>query len=164
MPTETIQVAAVTTPDQWTLGAGADKVVAVNGPDDDDTSYIYCSTSGRWETYSLAANAIPVGATINSVSVVSRGYKSSGSTARWAVGVLLGGSSTFGLTHFPASYTSYTETLARPGGGTWSVADLASVEVLVRFYNSGTIRVTSLWVSVDYTPPANTGQMLEMFN
>ena len=38
--TTTIEVAAVTSPNSWLLGAGADKIVAVNSPDDDDTTYI----------------------------------------------------------------------------------------------------------------------------
>jgi len=165
MPTKTIQVAAVTTPNQWTLGAGADKVVAVNGPDDDDVSYIV-SVGASYEQYSLASNSIPSGSTIGSVSVFSRCKKNTGSNSAWRVAVILGANSTESGTHAASSgsYTNATDVLLRPGGGTWAMNDLTTLQVYVRNLNTNNTRCTSLWLIVVYTPPANTGQMLEMFN
>lgn len=165
MPTATIQVAAVTSPDQWTLGAGADKVVAVNGPDDDDTSYISTSSPSRGEQYSIAAAAIPANSTINSVSVTSRVKKAGATTTKYFVRLYLGATYTGGTPQFlTTNYATWTEIFSRPGGGSWSQADLSSIQVhLNSMTGTAQRRCTSLWVIVDYTPPANPGQMFQLF-
>jgi hypothetical protein len=166
LPTVVIQVAAVTSPDQWVLGAGANKVVAVNGPDDEDTTYIQ-STTTLTEQYSLAAAGIAPGSAINSVSVVSRVRFSAGSARTWRVDLKLGGNTTSGPNHTSAAaYASYSDTLGRPGGGAWSLADLATLEVAIvqTAAGAGAVqRCTSLWLIVDYTPPSAAGNMLLMF-
>ena len=168
MPTATIQVAAVTSPDDWTLGAGADKVVAVNLPDDADTSYIHGTAEPSVEQYSLEAHSIPVGSTINSVSAVGRVKGHSVADPWFKLGVYLAGNSTLSATITgTASYADYTKALARPGGGAWSVADIAAVEVLIHQVtglSARFARCTSLYVVVDYTPPTDTGKMFLMFN
>jgi hypothetical protein len=164
--TAVIEVGAVTSPDQWLLGAGANKVVAVNSPDDDDTTYISSAGNGQAEQYSTGPNSIPSGSTINSVSVYSRARKESGSGATWSVRLYLGASYTASSAHFfTTSYVSFTDVLSRPGGGTWTLADLSTVEV--RFTGTGSTipkRCSSLWLIVDYTPPSNTGQFFHLFS
>lgn len=167
MATATIQVAAVTSPNQWTLGAGANKVVAVNGPHDGDASYLSSTTTWK-QQYSLAAHSIPAGAVINSVAGVMMIRFSVGALGKnLRIDLKLGGNTSNGPVHTTSSfYITYTDVIARPGGGSWSLADLASLEVaLVQAQaGAGTVqRCSSLWVIVDYTPPANTGQMLQMF-
>jgi hypothetical protein len=162
MPTATIQVAAVTSPDQWSLGAGANKVVAVNGPDDDDASYIYTTYTNYYQQYSLAAHSIPSGSAINSISIYSRCKKVSGSAA-WYTYLWLGAASaTYGPHTMQLTYTNFTDLTPRPGGGAWAFSDLASLEVSIRHVASGNGYCTSLWLIVDYTPPA-AGNMLLMF-
>jgi hypothetical protein len=168
LPTVTIQVASVTAPDQWTLGAGANKVVAVNSPSDDATSYIYVAASTKYEQYSLAASMIPGGSTINSVSVFSRCMRGGATNSLWRVGLVLGANFSESDSHTaPSAWVEYTDVLARPGGGAWSTADLASLEVYVRSgATANQLDCTSLWLIVDYTPPApptDTGRMLLMF-
>jgi len=165
MATEALNVNAVTAPDQWALGAGANKVVAVNSPDNADTSYI-SSTTLLTEQYSLAASTIPAGSTITSVSGEMRIRYSAGSGKTIRVNLILGANTSNGPTHAsPAAYTTYTDAIARPGGGAWQLADLASLQVAIQQTQSGSgtvQRCTTLRVIVDYTPPANTGQMFQV--
>lgn len=154
MPTATIQVSAITAPDQWTLGAGADKVGAVNEPDDDDTSYILSAGAGiRREQYSLAGHSIPVGSTINSISMYGR-CKRALTNASWYSELFLAGNYAAGTIHpSGGSYASFTDAIARPGGGPWAYSDLVSLEVAASTAHTNQTRRTSLWIIVDYTPP-----------
>jgi hypothetical protein len=164
MPTATIQVAAVTAPDQWTLGAGANKVVAVNGPDDDNASYIWATTAGLSEQYALSSHIIPLGSTINLVSTSRRIIRVGGGAAAVRLDLKLGGNTTTGTT-VPATPTwaTFTETMLRPGGGLWSPSDFASLEMLLVKVYSSQANCTSLWLIVDYTPPSAAGNMFLMF-
>lgn len=164
MPTESIQAHLVTAPNTWLLGAGANKVVAVNSPDDDDTSYIRGYSGFPNEQYSLAANTIPPGSTVNSVNVYHRGKRET-SSGKWRARLYISGVYADGLDRNPSSYTTYNETITRPGGGVWALADIASLEVAVQDRGTGGYsRVTTLFVIVDYTPPAaGTSAMLLMF-
>jgi len=151
---DTIQVAALVPGyDDWILGAGADKVVAVNGPDDDDATYINGVAPGALERYLLASHAIPAGSTINIVSVRDRTRYYQGGPPTHRVGVALGEdvveSGFIGITNV---YQDFTTPLTRPGGGDWTLGDLDTVGVYVK-RTTGYPRVTSLWVIVDYTPP-----------
>jgi hypothetical protein len=157
--TATIQVAAVTSPNQWTLGAGANKVVAVNAPNDDDATYIYASTAGYKQQYNLTANSIPSGSTITSVKISNRAKVTGGSGAYQGY-VVLAGVTVYAPVHSPASYTTYEDAVSRPGGGSWAVSDLSSLEVGLYRVAGGTTRVTSLWIIVDYTPPPSAMFMM----
>ena len=167
MATELLQVAAVTAPDNWILTSGPDKVVAVNSPTDDDATRIH-ALSAVQQQYSLAASAIPAGSTINSVSTFAR-LKSSDGLRTFKVDLILGGNTTTGPTRTPGtSYTDFTDAAARPGGGAWALADLASTEVNLAQVSSGsgnTQHCTSLWLIIDYTAPAptDTGAFLQLF-
>jgi len=164
--TATIQVAAVTSPDQWTLGAGADKVVAVNSPNDNDTSYIACSVADDIEQYSIASNSIPVGSSINSASVYTRCKSMAGGTTRWVVGLKLAGTTSLsGYALAGYSYADNTTLVSRPGGGNWNLSDLTTLEVLIKFRFDATrhMRCTSLWLIVDYSPPPSAGNFFEVF-
>ena len=168
MATEVLQAASVGDYDAWLLEAGASKVVAINSPDDDATTSIMTSTDNNRQSFSLVASAIPTGSTINSVSVTCR----LGQT--WDDGGLssslrLAGSNLDGPAHpMPGgSWVTYTDTIARPGGGSWSLADLATLQVGVLALTLGGswVHVTTLFITVDYTEGAGgaTGNMLLMF-
>lgn len=164
MPTATIQVAAVTAPDQWLLGAGANKVVAVNAPTDDAASYIRTPSNQYRQKYSLAANAIPPAAIINSISVFSRVMKEGGVAQLWNTSLHLGAASANGTVHEAVTsyvWVEYTDVISRPGGGGWTIGDITSLEVSIfsAFCNYQE-RCTSLWLIVDYTPP---GLMFQVF-
>lgn len=148
----------------WTLGAGLDKVSAVNSPDDDYTTYIRGYTN-RQEQYTLDPTSIPPGSTINSVSVISRVECPNGETA--TAYLYLGANQSNGTPRSPLLWQSYTEAIARPGGGSWDQTDLSTLEVGIIATNSPytACACTTLEVVVDYTPaaPGATGDMLLVF-
>ena len=161
--TEVLECLGVSSPNQWILQAGADKPSAVNSPDDDATSYIRAYT-GRGQQFTLQSSSIPAGSTINSVSIVSRGECPN--AEYWKARLVIGANYTEGAQHSPLSWSSYTEALAKPGGGSWAQTDLSSLEVAIYAYDSPytACACTTLYVLIDYTPPAaTTGDMLLVF-
>lgn len=165
--TEVLQALGVGNYDNWLLNAGPSKVAAVNSPDDDATSDIITNGDAVRQSFTLQASAIPAGSTINSISVTCR------IGTVWGAGgvsssLRLGGSDQDGPANpFPGgSWTSYSDAITRPGGGSWSLADLATLEVgiLSADTTGAWIHVTTLYVIVDYTsgppPGPSTGAML----
>lgn len=142
-------------------------MVAVNSPDDDDTSYIDNNSATGRQSYTLAASAIPPGSTVNSVTVRLRARKVLGGGACYLRSLLLlGGTIVEGASHTMAtSYANHDDTIARPGGGAWSIADLAALEIGVRSFHTVQEMATTLYAAIDYTPPApsGTGNFLLLF-
>ncbi|OLE52111.1 MAG: hypothetical protein AUG51_19330 [Acidobacteria bacterium 13_1_20CM_3_53_8] len=158
MAQETLQVASISTPDSWTLGAGASKVVAVNTPDDDDTSYINSgATSGTTEQFNVTdSSAIGASATINFVRIVARTKKGGSQTSTYVVSVVLSGNATDGAsqTSGNSSYSTTQDDFAtRPSvGGAWTLADVNALQIKIRNTQARDLRCTSFYVIVDYTP------------
>jgi len=165
--TERLECNGISAPDEWELYAGADKTSAVNSPDDDDTSDIRgpVGSPPEQQRYSLAASAIPAGSTINTVSVSTRA-KSSGAEGGLIQGLELGGNTTESapiVTGGGSVWATTATALARPGGGAWTLADLASLEVYIKAITGSTYTyVTTIFVEISYTPPS-TGPMLLLF-
>ena len=158
MPTATIQVAAVTSQDAWNLEGAANKVIAVNSPDDDLTTLIYSLVGGDRQQYSLASNTIPSNAIINSVSVRSR-CTCNHNSIHGSINVSLwqGANSSYSADHsLPLSlvWANFTDSLPRPSGGNWSQSDLAALEVRITNAVSLVDVCTSLWLLVDYSLPS----------
>ena len=157
--TESLQALGIGTYDQLFLAAGADKVTAVNAPDDDNTSYLANTGNPRRESYTLQASAIPAGSTINSITVRAR-IRSNGNLGTAQSFLRLGASEQTGPVNSPGfAFTDYTDTISRPGGGAWALADLATVEIGIEHQTGGffAILTTTLEASIDYTPAATTG-------
>ena len=157
----------MTSPDQWDLVTGPNKVTAVHSPDDDGTSYIRASDTGYIQRYSLDTPGIPPSSTINSVSVRSRD-NCAGTNGGYRQGLALGGNTTESADIIPPGGYVWTDTinaLARPGGGSWTLLNLTSLEVYIKCTSSAAwTNVTSLWIIVDYTEAApTTGDMLLLF-
>jgi hypothetical protein len=76
----------------------------------------------------------------------------------------LGANVSLGTNHanISTSYTTYSDTMTRPGGGSWGLTDFAQL-IIYGMFTIATGRCTSLWLSVDYTPPPSTGNFFEMF-
>ena len=123
---------------------------------DDATSYVWtASTSVLKDAYNLGATAIPSGSTINSVTVYFRGRCALAAKAGVCYpGLRLGTNETTGsrATFLGTTWTTKSEALARPGGGSWSVADLNSLQVVIGLLRvDGNMQLTQVYVSVDYT-------------
>ena len=156
MPTARIDVTAVSsTYNAWTLGAGADKVVAVQ-TNDSDTTYITSSTAAQRQAYTLQAK--PAMAALNQVDTSSRARKTGGVDEQYQNFIRLGGTDSDGSANSPTgSYALLTTSAwSRPGGGSWAPVDLDTLEIGNRrgVANGGEIRVTEKYCTVDYTAPA----------
>lgn len=157
---ETLQVAAVGTYNQW-LGEPWDvKVASVQLPNDEGTTRIYHTTLGNRESYTLPASAIPSGSTLNSVSVSMRMCAEYG-VPEVRPFLRLGSTNQAGTSRVGTpTWATYLEAITRPGGGSWSLTDLATLEVGVEITDDDNWAwVTTLFVVVDYTEgqPAPSG-------
>jgi hypothetical protein len=167
MATTTIQAAAVNaSADAWTLGAGADKVVAVNSPDDDDTTHVRATAQNQVQGFTLAAHSIPANAVISAISLVMRVRRDSTTDGSIAGRFTLGGTTVTGSTVTTTSaYVDVTQTLARPGGGNWTVADLASLSAeIIDNHGARRSRITTMYVSVGWNAPQATRDLMFLLN
>lgn len=155
--------------DQFTNVGGATKLISVSPPDDDSATFIREYHLNYRQSFTLAASAIPAGSTINSVTVHSRLATTEGAAGDFIKAFLrLGGVDVDSAAHhvFPQfdHFTDFDDTLARPGGGAWSIADLATLEIgvavaVINFWAD----CTTLYAVIDYTPgggPTPSGDML----
>jgi hypothetical protein len=125
--------------------------------DDGDTSYVGCNDNSAPEDYELSDFALNV--KIDQVYISSWKARASNATTRdTRLGLVLGGSVTYGATRtvpLSGSYTTYSElALARPGGGTWSAADLSSLRLRLETTQTvanSNVRITYVVVAVDYS-------------
>ena len=154
MASEVLQVTTVDSPDQWLLGAGANKVVAVNAPNDDYTSYIISSNANDKERYVLADPVvIKASDVISSVTVRARCIRGGADTTA-RVNLILGGSTANGATkNVTGSWADAGDVFtSKPGGGSWALQDVKDVKVEVEALQGifFTTICTTLDVSVDY--------------
>lgn len=127
---------------------------------DDYSTYVYRSTDTQAkDAYNLENGSIPAGAQINSVTVHFRvnAYNAPGSKQAQPF-LLLGVSETAGtVVTVPIAtfaFTSYSEILTRPGGGNWTVADIASLQVGIGLKggeDAYRVKCTQIYVVVDYS-------------
>jgi hypothetical protein len=137
-----------------------DKVDDPTGSPDDGSTYVDAGNTGSQakDSYNLTDTA--VNAVINSVTVYFRiGAVAGTNTVKGQPFLRLGGVETTGTeVTFTCSLSvywgTYSETLARPGGGTWSVSDINSLQVCIglRKGTSATNRCTQEYISVNYNP------------
>lgn len=126
---------------------------------DDDTTYVRCASTTQYkDAYALEDASIPSGSTINSVRVYFRWkYESLTASTYCQPFLRLGTNETAGTeVSNIADWTTFSEILARPGGGTWSIGDISGLQVAIggRVGTGGTgpaMRCTQVYVEVDYT-------------
>jgi hypothetical protein len=135
VPTTTLTPSAIGTDNGGVLAAGADKVSAVDPPDDDGTSNIYCLGAGTRQSYAM--DDLPSEA-VSIVSHTLRARSGSGSpgTATGRGYLRLSGSITAGATRSGGIYQTFTDPdLAQPGGGAWTPSNVNSSEAGVECVN-----------------------------
>lgn len=74
----------------WTLGAGADRVDAVDDPvgtPDDDTTYVVTTVSGQRQDYTTAAFSVGASDTVNSFQIIGR-FKFVGTAAQMRLNIV----------------------------------------------------------------------------
>ncbi len=146
------------------------------GAPDDFTTYV--QSLGATFTLDYYDLATPAGVNdpISQIDVVGRYLCTAGNTCRWAGGVRLGGIDVYGATQttdVASTWETHTSTnVARPGGGIWTVSDLASLQLISRgrslapnfshtqnyivvHYNTATtLRYSTVAVDTDYASVA----------
>lgn len=139
-------------------------------PPNDATDMVQTGTLNAEDSYNLANSGIGAGDTVNVVMV---GLRFSNNTADAAAAVRAQIKKTSGGTiaqgsaivpntttwssNAPAQPRNYTLiTYADPDGAAWTQGTLDSAQAGVKLTAAGTqrVRVTAVWVSVDYTPSA----------
>jgi hypothetical protein len=131
-------------------------------PDEDTTFLSFASSTLTFSSPNLQASAL-TDETIDSVDVWDRSKVNAGAGSgdNKQAGVRLSGANSMGSTvQLTTSYTDReSAALARPGGGSWEVADLASLQARIGLQESGTSssRCTQLWVEVNYTAGGGGG-------
>lgn len=102
---------------------------------DEDTTYVFSgSLTQEKDAYNLEPSSIPGGSVINSVKVYYRWVAFSSKYGEYAQPYLrLSGVETAGSEEYTIStdWQTLNEILSRPGGGNWSVADLADLQVVI---------------------------------
>lgn len=153
--TATIEMSAVGALDEWTLAAGASKVAAINSPHDDDTSYITGAEGQKQDFTPGSLAAVPADAEITSVSVNMRAARDGGSNGTVRANHILEATTVNGTTRVVgASYANFTDTYtAKPGGGTWTKADIAALIVQLENVtgDANVVRVTTLTLTVTWS-------------
>lgn len=157
MAVETLRPNA-TTSHNWPSLSGATAHQATS--DDSDTTYIRNNTNVSQEDILELGSTSLTTETIDSINVRFRARSETSATGVIQCGVQLSGNETLGSerTSVPTSATNYEDTaLGRPGGGSWSVSDLNSLQVVAygRKGTSGGIRCFELFVDVNYSAGAS---------
>jgi PKD repeat protein len=121
----------------------------------DDSKYIRVQEDTADTTPDFTAHdfsGVPSGATINSVSIYWKRTRAGTPTGKARWNVKLGASTTNGT--YGKSIDSKLEVVARPGGGSWAYADLASLKVNFQSDGTGTasyeLRYDEYYLVVDY--------------
>lgn len=160
MATTTAQPTGTTTPDDWTLGAGATKVAAVGLPDNDASSYIQSGTTANTYQYFACSPVLTAGDIITQIVGYARARRGGASDARFLIGYRFtpqGGGTQSEESGLPSSgyfestsaWTTFSRTFSVP-----SVVWGAGLELWVRNVQARSVEVTTLYAEITYTPVA----------
>ena len=169
MATQTALPTGLSAVSNWTLGAGADKVDAVDDPigsNDGDTTYILVTTSGQRQAYTFPAFTVPGGSTSISINLYAYAkYSAVSGSIRLNLRNETPTVSEDADQALTSGYTLITRALANNPftAAAWTVNEVNSegstsnriAEIEVRSITPVTeIRVTQFWIEVVYTPAA----------
>ena len=153
MAVTTAEVNGTTTPDDWTLAAGASKQAAVTSPDDDTASYIdSTNTSGTIQTFTVAP-ALNQGDTITQIDINIRAKRGGTLDANYVIGYSFtpqgGGTQSGQSSTFTANTNWNSNTFTDPAlSALWG----SNLTVNVRNTQGRRVLVTTLNLTITYTP------------
>lgn len=160
MATTTAQASGTTTPDDWTLAAGASKTAAVALPDNETTSYIQSgATPGTYQTFTFAPD-LSVGDTITEVVVYARCKRGGASDCTFRVGYAFtpngGGSQTnevgIGVLEATVNYADFSFT-----DSGLSVVWGSNFTAWIRNTQARQLHCTTFYIGLTYTPAGGGG-------
>ncbi len=164
MRIETLQAEAPTAIDQWALGAGGSKAIAVAPPGDDDTSYISEVTLSEIQEFECTdVVGILSADTISQVNLKYRAKRVGGSMMTLRAGLRVGGGTLEegASQSMITSYGDFNDVFANnPDAGPWSLADLNALRIRIRLNTAigGEARVTSLSAEITYVRASDKSQ------
>lgn len=190
MPIANLRPSAEGTYTAFILGAGANKVAAVDPGNpvshDDETSYVRIGTSpgaspANRQSFFLDTGIPAAMDSVNSLSLNTRARSNGGvgvESYHHFIRTGTGGGALEGSDLDAPGYIIYdapgstyrtftTATIPKPGGGSWGTGDIVAgnlqIILAVQFDSGLQFRFTSTWVSLDYeAPPAGSGGALIM--
>lgn len=126
--------------------------------DSSDTTYSRNNTITAQENdYTLTSSGLTT-ETITSIDVRFRARSETTATGQIQPGLRLGGVNSLGTNQLliPTTATDYTQAgITRPGGGSWTVADLATLQAVeIGSATVNAVRSFEMFVDVNYTPAA----------
>lgn len=156
---------AIGTQDNWILKSGANKVSAVDPGEPinhDDSGSRLVAVPAVKQSYSIDREFQEQMGTINELRVHCRHDPILSVNDSVKLGVQLTTTSwtvSSGLTHGGSNYGDSSVAMSRPGGGSWTEADLRDTTFNFSVENDAAeaSAVTSLWVEVDYLPTDESG-------
>ncbi len=123
-----------------------------------DADYNYCSSdTGTYsDYYTIDTSVLTFIERIDSIDVYVRGQTSDANTANnyFRCGLRLGGVDVDGTQRAALAWTTYNEVIARPGGGSWSYADLSTLQIKATVNDNGanSAYISQIYIVVNYTP------------
>ena len=127
-------------------------------PDDASTVVLVTSTTSLDDYYDLGAlpASITSDVVINTIDVTWRAQLPGGGAGEACGGLRLNGVDSFASPCNVAATTSwayYTDEVTRPGGGSWTTADIADLQVILRLASAArTIFATQVFVTLNVVP------------
>lgn len=159
MSTTTPTPTGTTSPDNWTLGAGASKAAAVTAPDDDDTSYIDSGGSANTVQTFTYSPSLSTGDTITQIDITVRSKRTGGQNANHVFGYSFtpngGGTQTQESGNNTATNTWADNSYSFTG---LSVVWGSGLTVYVKNTQNRSMAVTTVSITITYTPGAGGGQ------
>lgn len=157
MATTTASPDGTTSPDNWTLAAGASKVAAVALPDDDITTYLNSTTTINTVQTFTVSPALTVGDTITEITLtarLSRDTQNTNVTIGYSFTPNGGGTQTgtSGTIQATVTWTDYTYTHSG-----LSVVWGSAMTIFIQNIQARDARLTSFYVTITYTPGAGGG-------
>lgn len=151
-----------TVSNSWPSLAGATAHAALS--DDSDTTYIRNNTSTTGVAVFELTNTALTTETIDSIDLRVKARSESSAAGRVRVGVELGGVQVYAAYHntVPTTATTYDDlAIARPGGGSWTVADLNALRGLAEGdeVTSDGIRCFELSIRVNNSPSGGSSSI-----
>lgn len=126
-------------------------------PDDIATRLSTTSATYLQASFNVTSSVVPATAQINSVQVFFRIGTSGGGADTFAIpylvlnGIVSNGTA---VQNTAGAWSSFTQTITRPGGGSWTIADFPNILVGIFLHSNGvqTGYLTQEYIIINYTP------------
>ncbi len=151
MTTVTASPDGTTSPNNWTLAAGASKVAAVALPDDDVTTYLKSTTTNNTVQTFTVSPALTVGDTITEITLTARMSRTSQNTD-FVIGYSFtpnGGGTQTGTSGTLIAVDPWTDYTYTHSG--LSVVWGSDLTIFIRNIQAREARLTSFYVTITYT-------------